>query len=102
MKLEIGIPVTVLDLASAVKGESGTFICQNNGQDYILEAQVGHSITFGPFPFGRRVQEIQNGFTMNPAWTVTKLTHQFVSTEFTSREGTLRTPQTTWDRGAAA
>ena len=88
MILEVGVPVAVQDLASAVRGDSGTFIVQNGGQTYILEAKPGHSITFGPYPFGRKIQEIPSAANLTPEpWTITKLTNQFVSNEFVGATG---------------
>ena len=86
MILEVGVPVTVKDLASAVRGDSGTFLCQNGGQNHILEAKAGHSISFGPFPIGRRIYEAQNGSALDTEpWTITKISNSFVSDEFTGR-----------------
>jgi hypothetical protein len=74
MKLEINVPVSGLDLASLLDGEQGLFLCQNRGQNYIT-AEAGHSITFGPTPIGKAIQEqVTAGIGPEP-WFVTKISN---------------------------
>jgi len=82
MKLEVNVPVSGLDLASLLEGEQGLFLCQNRGQNYITVAKHGHSITFGPTPIGKPVQE-QVSATLGPEpWFVTKISHSTELAEF--------------------
>ena len=42
MRLEIGTPISALDLASALDGDQGTFLAQSGGQNYLVVAAAGH------------------------------------------------------------
>lgn len=82
MKMEIGVPVSTLDLAQATQGDQGTFLCQQGGQNFLLVAAEGHSIKYGPRPVGRRVQEVINNSGSPEAWTITKLSDEDISVGF--------------------
>ncbi|HEY9013531.1 MAG TPA: hypothetical protein VIM84_00535 [Gemmatimonadales bacterium] len=42
--LSIGQTVTDQDLARALRGERGTYLAQQSGQNYLVVAEEGHSI----------------------------------------------------------
>jgi hypothetical protein len=73
MKLQVGVTATALDLASALEGDSGTFVCQQGGQSYLVGAQEGHSISSGPTPFGVRVIEANVSQSQPEPWKITKI-----------------------------
>lgn len=73
-RLEKGVPFTSQNLAGALQDDEGTFLCQNGGQSYIVEAQAGHSISNGPTPVGPRVPQLPQAITTNPdPWIITKI-----------------------------
>src|SRR4051812_34222821 len=73
MKLQINEPVMGEDLAALLDEDEGAYICQNRGQSYLVASRHGHSITFGPTPIGRPIEEaVKSGFYAEP-WTVTKI-----------------------------
>lgn len=82
MKMEIGVPVSSLDLAQATSGDQGTFLCQQGGQNFLLVAAEGHSIKYGPRPVGRRVQEVISSNGSPEAWTITKISDSDISQGF--------------------
>ena len=55
-KLPINGTIQHPDLAEALRGESGTFFCQQGGQGYILTAAEGFSIK-SLRPVGRKIVE---------------------------------------------
>ncbi len=44
LQLLVNQQVSGSDLAELLQGDSGTYLCQNNGQTFIVEASPGHSI----------------------------------------------------------
>jgi hypothetical protein len=84
MKLAINEPINVFDLANALSGDSGTFLCQNGGSVYLVVAKEGHSIALGPTPVGRTVAERETTFNLPVPWTLTKISEEDISAEFNS------------------
>lgn len=88
MKLEKGVPFTSQNLAAALQDDEGTFLCQIGGQNYIVEAQHGHSITNGPTPVGPRVPLVPQSYSGNPeSWTITKLDSRAINFRQSSGSG---------------
>lgn len=94
MKLQIGVPVATLDLAQATEGDQGTYLCQQNGQNYLLVAAAGHSIKAGPIPVGRKVIEAPTPSVGAEPWFITKISNEDLAQEFqTGTLGFRRNPQ---------
>jgi hypothetical protein len=72
-KLPINGTIQHPDLAEALRGESGTFFCQQGGQGYIVTAAEGFSIK-SLRPVGRKIMEanVVTQFTPEP-WAITKI-----------------------------
>ncbi len=78
--LQVGERTAAIDLAIALQGEEGTFLCQQGGQSYIVVSQAGHSIT-SLRPVGRRFIESQP-VMQQEGWTIEKVSHQpFIESE---------------------
>jgi len=91
MKLELNTPIQAYNLAAALEDDSGTFFCQSAGQSYVVVAKEGHSISYGPQPIGRRVQEVQSQSALGPEpWTITKVSSQDISPEFEEQQSQRR------------
>src|SRR5207247_10785510 len=61
------------DLAEALRGESGTFCCQQSGQGYIVTAAEGFSIK-SLRPVGRKIVEANVLLQSAPEpWAITKI-----------------------------
>src|SRR5262245_41764299 len=82
MKLEINMPISELDLASLLDDEQKLFLCQNRDQNYITVAKTSHSITFGPTPIGKAIQEQVTTNIKPEPWFVTKISNSTKLAEF--------------------
>lgn len=73
LKLQIGQPMQVNDLAEALDGNHGTFHAECGGQGFVVTSAKGHSIV-ALRPVGRRIVE-QPSPTPNlqRTWIVEKL-----------------------------
>src|SRR5437667_12109170 len=72
-KLPINATVQHPDLAEALRGESGTFFCQQGGQGYIVTAAEGFSIK-SLRPVGRKIVEANVLLQTTPEpWAITKI-----------------------------
>jgi len=61
------------DLAEALRGDSGTFFCQQGGQGYIVTAAEGFSIK-SLRPVGRKIVEANVLMQTTPEpWAITKI-----------------------------
>jgi hypothetical protein len=82
-KLPINGTIQHPDLAEALRGEGGTFFCQQGGQGYIVTAAEGFSIK-SLRPVGRKIVEANvpmQSFTPEP-WAITKISEDVL--EFSS------------------
>ena len=82
-KLPLNGTIQHPDLAEALRGESGTFFCQQSGQGYIVTAAEGFSIK-SLRPVGRKIVEanvVMQSFTPEP-WAITKISEDVL--EFSS------------------
>ncbi len=81
MKLQVGVQTSALNLADALEGDSGSFLCQNAGQSYLVVAKPEHSITYGPTPIGQKVFEAPSAQNFGAAqpWVITKISEQDLS-----------------------
>ena len=81
-KLPINGTIQHPDLAEALRGESGTFFCQQSGQGYIVTAAEGFSIK-SLRAVGRKIVEanVLQQITPDP-WAITKISEDVL--EFSS------------------
>jgi len=71
-KLPLNGTIQHPDLAEALRGENGTFFCQQGGQGYIVTAAEGFSIK-SLRPVGRKIVEANVLMTASPEpWAITK------------------------------
>src|SRR5437763_15019674 len=81
-KLPLNGTIQHPDLAEALRGESGTFFCQQGGQGYIVTAAEGFSIK-SLRPVGRKSVEANVLMTAAPEpWAITKISEDVL--EFSS------------------
>jgi hypothetical protein len=81
-KLPLNGTIQHPDLAEALRGESGTFFCQQGGQGYILTAAEGFSIK-SLRPVGRKIVEANVPMQSTPEpWAITKISEDVL--EFSS------------------
>jgi hypothetical protein len=72
-KLPLNGTIQHPDLAEALRGESGTFFCQQGGQGYIVTAAEGFSIK-SLRPVGRKIVEANVLMQTTPEpWAITKI-----------------------------
>ena len=72
-KLPINGTIEHPDLSEALRGESGTFFCQQGGQGYIVTAAEGFSIK-SLRPVGRKIVEASVVLQTTPEpWAITKI-----------------------------
>ena len=72
-KLPLNATIQHPDLAEALRGESGTFFCQQGGQGYIVTAAEGFSIK-SLRPVGRKIVEANVLLQTTPEpWAITKI-----------------------------
>src|SRR5438445_4635656 len=72
-KLPLNATIQHPDLAEALRGESGTFFCQQGGQGYIVTAAEGFSIK-SLRPVGRKIVEANVVLQATPEpWAMTKI-----------------------------
>src|SRR5436190_11967505 len=72
-KLPLNGTIQHPDLAEALRGENGTFFCQQGGQGYILTAAEGFSIK-SLRPVGRKIVEANVPMQSTPEpWAITKI-----------------------------
>jgi hypothetical protein len=72
-KLPLNGTIQHPDLAEALRGESGTFFCQQGGQGYIVTAAEGFSIK-SLRPVGRKIVEANVLMQTTPEpWSITKI-----------------------------
>jgi len=72
-KLPINATIQHPDLAEALRGENGTFFCQQGGQGYIVTAAEGFSIK-SLRPVGRKIVEANVLLQTTPEpWAITKV-----------------------------
>ena len=72
-KLPLNGTIQHPDLAEALRGESGTFFCQQGCQGYIVTAAEGFSIK-SLRPVGRKIVEANVLMTAAPEpWAITKI-----------------------------
>src|SRR5947199_1588728 len=72
-KLPLNGTIQHPDLAEALRGESGTFFCQQGGQGYIVTAAEGFSIK-SLRPVGRKIVEASVPMQATPEpWAITKI-----------------------------
>src|SRR4029453_2072259 len=77
-KLPINGTIQHPDLAEALRGESGTFFCQQSGQGYIVTAAEGYSIK-SLRPVGRKIVEANVVMQTTPEpWAITKISEDFL------------------------
>mgnify|MGYP001104492445 CR=1 FL=1 len=72
MKLELQQSITANDLARALDNDSGTFLAQQGGQNFLVVAKEGHSIA-SIRPVGQRTNAIPSQPYGVEPWTITKL-----------------------------
>jgi len=95
MKLQIGVTATGLDLAAALDGDQGTFVCQQGGQTYLVGAKEGHSISYGPTPIGVRVIEANLSNSLSPEpWKITKIADNDITAQFRQKQTQQRNLET--------
>ena len=81
-KLPLNGTIQHPDLAEALRGENGTFFCQQGGQGYIVTAAEGFSIK-SLRPVGRKIVEANVLMTAGPEpWAITKISEDVL--EFSS------------------
>ena len=81
-KLPLNGTIQHPDLAEALRGESGTFFCQQGGQGYIVTAAEGFSIK-SLRPVGRKIVEANVPMQSTPEpWAITKISEDVL--EFSS------------------
>jgi hypothetical protein len=81
-KLPLNGTIQHPDLAEALRGENGTFFCQQGGQGYIVTAAEGFSIK-SLRPVGRKIVEANVLMTASPEpWAITKISEDVL--EFSS------------------
>ena len=72
-KLPLNGTIQHPDLAEALRGDSGTFFCQQGGQGYIVTAAEGFSIK-SLRPVGRKIVEANVPMQHTPEpWAITKI-----------------------------
>jgi len=72
-KLSLNGTIQHPDLAEALRGDSGTFFCQQGGQGYIVTAAEGFSIK-SLRPVGRKIVEANVLLQTTPEpWAITKV-----------------------------
>jgi hypothetical protein len=72
-KLPLNGTIQHPDLAEALRGENGTFFCQQGGQGYIVTAAEGFSIK-SLRPVGRKIVEANVVLQATPEpWAITKI-----------------------------
>ena len=72
------------DLAEALRGENGTFFCQQGGQGYIVTAAEGFSIK-SLRPVGRKIVEANVLMTAGPEpWAITKISEDVLEFSYTT------------------
>ena len=72
-KLPLNGTIQHPDLAEALRGENGTFFCQQGGQGYIVTAAEGFSIK-SLRPVGRKIVEANVPMQSTPEpWAITKI-----------------------------
>lgn len=72
-KLEYNQRISAFDLAEALNGEEGAFLCQQGGQSYIAISAQGHSIA-SLKPVGRHFNEVPGQSMGAPeAWLIEKI-----------------------------
>ncbi len=76
MTIQTNQTIQAQDLAQALEGSEGTFLCQNAGQSYFVVARRGHSIVNGPTPVGYPAPVQQLGAQ---PWSITKVSNQEIS-----------------------
>jgi len=86
MQLEVGQRTQAVDLAVALEGNEGTFICQQGGQTFIAVSKRGHSIT-SLRPTGRRFIEVIPATAGQEGWLVEKLSNQEITYDESARPG---------------
>ena len=75
-KLPINATVQHPDLAEALRGENGTFFCQQGGQGYIVTAAEGFSIK-SLRAVGRKIVEANVLMQVTPEpWAITKISEE--------------------------
>lgn len=89
--LQFGQQVTALDLAAALAGEEGTFLCQQAGQTYLVVAKQGHSIA-SIIPVGQRQPVFATNVTQ--PWSIERISNQEISLEGYVGNAGNRTQQT--------
>src|SRR6266496_3866586 len=81
-KLPLNGTIQHPDLAEALRGDSGTFFCQQGGQGYIVTAAEGFSIK-SLRPVGRKIVEATVVMQTTPEpWAITKISEDVL--EFSS------------------
>ena len=81
-KLPLNGTIQHPDLAEALRGDSGTFFCQQGGQGYIVTAAEGFSIK-SLRPVGRKILEANVLLQTTPdPWAITKISEDVL--EFSS------------------
>jgi len=81
-KLPLNGTIQHPDLAEALRGDSGTFFCQQGGQGYIVTAAEGFSIK-SLRPVGRKIVEANALMQTTPEpWAIPKISEDFL--EFSS------------------
>jgi hypothetical protein len=81
-KLPLNGTIQHPDLAEALRGENGTFFCQQGGQGYIVTAAEGFSIK-SLRPVGRKIVEANVPMQHTPEpWAITKISEDVL--EFSS------------------
>ncbi len=79
MQLQVNETTTALDLAEALKGDQGTFIAQQNGQNYRVIARPGSSIA-SLKPFGPRLVTFASLIGQGSSaesWSITKISNGY-------------------------
>jgi hypothetical protein len=87
-KLPLNGTIQHPDLAEALRGDNGTFFCQQGGQGYIVTAAEGYSIK-SLRPVGRKVVEQPTVSLVGPEpWTIQKISNEVLEfAETTTRGG---------------
>jgi hypothetical protein len=79
MKLQPKQTVQSNDLAETLRGDQGSYLCEQGGQTFFVTAAEGHSIKSGPTPIGPRVLGVP--VLAATPWNITKISNEVLEFE---------------------
>ncbi len=84
--LSVQQTTTANDLARALEGDEGTFLCRQGVQNFLVVAASGHSIKSGPTPIGPPVTGvIQASAGAVEPWYIAKISNADTSEQQQAR-----------------